>query len=570
MTDSAVKESESRSGSSLLDWPVRRAGKPVTTATNQAILTACVEAALAELPDHVEVFRTQLKVCQNWRQEYPRIFQTVTEIMAAASPGTVVQMCRAGLEKALSTFVLRSSTSSDHPNGADSSLSLQQLLMMGPTEQQQQQHELLKTLTYRGNSEQTKQQQQPTVLYPLASPHGTDDDPLWVTGTGAVAQLEAWKAYGCLEPSAAAHARAVCLAPDASVYARDRTFCLLGVTSEMGPAKSLLKLPGARVLGVARGGRKLEELAAWCRAHGAPAATLQVPEGGANLLEQPLAIAEWILAAAPPHQPLVLLPLVYVDGEANVRATVAMDFIVSYVLSRRKSGDVSLAYLTSPSTVYTIPKEAALDAKARYEQDQQQAGSWFSMNKLLQMASFGYWLAPANTWAQTDDDDDDDENDNKPVIFNGVFQLQGPNYCLAKTMQQWRCIVAHADGIRVAAPHAPGTRTWSVVHSPEAATALEGIQYFPPLLTFDVQPSSSLLAAIVLHQLHPATDPPQCRHPLELFWDGAVHGGGWRCPYSYDSILVVTYLLGKTVAPKGWCPEGALAPKPTTRSDANV
>jgi len=349
------------------------------------------------------------------------------------------------------------------------------------------------------------------------------------------------------------------------MYVRNTTFCLLGVTSEMGPARSLLALPGANVLGLARGGRKLDQLAAWCQEHGAATASLHVPEGGANLLEQPLAIAEWIVATAPPDQPLVLLPLVYLDGEANVRVTVAMDFIVAYVLSKRS--DVSLAYLTSPTTVYTIPKEAALDAKARYERDQQGGSSWFSMNRLLQLASFGHWLAPSNTWTQIEQESDDD----KPVIFNGVFQLQGPNYCLAKTMQQWRCMVAHAgEGIRVAAPHAPGTRTWSVMHSPEAATAVEGIQYFPPLLTFDVQPSSSLLTAILLHQLHEATAPLQCRHPLELFWDGAVHGGGWRCPYSYDSILVVTYVLGKTVASKGWCPEGALAPKPTVQGDSNV
>ena len=142
-------------------------------------------------------------------------------------------------------------------------------------------------------------------------------------------------------------------------------------------------------------------------------------------------------------------------------------------------------------------------------------------------------------------------------------------------MQMWRCMVArYHQGIRVAAPHAPGTRTWSVMHSPEAAAAVEGIQYIPPLLTFDVQPSSSLMTAIVLHQLHENNvndeSNRQEQHPLELFWDGAVHGGGWRCPYSYDSILVWTYMLGKMVASRGWCPEGALAPRPTVRSDTNV
>jgi hypothetical protein len=159
------------------------------------------------------------------------------------------------------------------------------------------------------------------------------------------------------------------------------------------------------------------------------------------------------------------------------------------------------------------------------------------------------------------------------ILYNGIVHLQGPNYCLAKTMQQWRCIVEQSRGRVVCAPHAPGTRTVSVTHNEMAAVAMEGLQYFPPLLIFDVQPCSSLMTAILLNQLYTkeknATDQkqqqPQYQHPMELFWDGAVHGGGWRCPYSSDSFMELTYLLGKTIAQKGWCPESALAPKPTMR-----
>ena len=567
MTESefVVAPQQSSTGATMnmvLDWPMRhsKSGKPVTTPTNQAILTACVEAALEDLPDHVQLFRTQLQLCQNnWRQEYGGIFQTVTEIMAEASQATVLRMCQAGLDKAVSSFVMRQNDTT--------TLSLHEYMNASSSDPP------LKTLTFQGKNQSLSSPG--GCLFHLASPHGTDENPLWITGSDAIAQLNAWKDYGCMEPSAAMHAQAVCEASDVSVYVQNKTFCLLGVTSELGPAHHLLKIPGARVLGIARGGHKLDQLTQqWVPEHAASSATLQVPAGGANLLEQPLRIAEWILETAPANEPLVLYPLVYMDGEANVRVTVAMDLVVTHVLSHRSN--VSLAYLTSPTTVYTIPREAAIDAQARYERDQNE---WFSVTQWVRMASLGYWLAPVNTWKQLEDNADEDDNTNvtqqPAVVFNGTFQLQGPNYCLAKTMQMWRGMVAHYhQGIRVAAPHAPGTRTWSVMHSAEAAAAVEGIQYIPPLLTFDVQPSSSLMTAIVLHQLHENDvnneSYRQEQHPLELFWDGAVHGGGWRCPYSYDSILVWTYMLGKMVASRGWCPEGALAPRPTVRSDDNV
>mmetsp|Transcript_21512 Transcript_21512/g.59681 ORF Transcript_21512/g.59681 Transcript_21512/m.59681 type:complete len:148 (-) Transcript_21512:1433-1876(-) len=54
----------------------------------------------------------------------------------------------------------------------------------------------------------------------------------------------------------------------------------------------------------------------------------------------------------------------------------------------------------------------------------------------------------------------------------------------------------------------------------------------------------------------------QQQHPLELFWDGSVHGGGWRCPYKLSSCFAASFLLGKTIVRNGWCPEEALGPLP--------
>ena len=125
-------------------------------------------------------------------------------------------------------------------------------------------------------------------------------------------------------------------------------------------------------------------------------------------------------------------------------------------------------------------------------------------------------------------------------------------------MQQWRCMLYHSQGKgRVSAPMAPGSRTQSVVHSPEASAALEGVQYLPPMISFDSVQCSRLMTAIVLAQL--STDKDKSTSPFQLFWKGAVHGGGWRCPYNLQTCYAMAYILGRTIAKQGWCPEGALA-----------
>jgi hypothetical protein len=534
----------------MLDWPERneKTGKPVTTALNQSILKAAALAAADELPDAVATFEELLANCTNWRRDYIPIMEALVHIQAEASPATVVRMCQDGLDCAANSFVMRSSSTT---TAEDSVVSIPEAF--------QQPFEPLQTMTYTGTK--TTAVNDTNNEFQLASPHGTDTNPVWVTGNDAIAQIEAWKTYGCMEASAAEHAAAVCRADNTNTivdYVANKTFVLLGITSEMGPARHLLKIPGAHVMGVARAGAKLDQLTEWFVQNGPTTTTLQV--ASANLLEQVPAIAHWIVQnttttpLTEDRRQLVLLPLAYMDGEANVRVTVAMDAILTYVLSHQRTDHaLALAYLTSPTTIYTIPNEAAADAKRRYEQEQQNSWTY----KLVSAVSLGSWLKPSNTWKQLEDN-----NGSRPVVYNGAYRLQGPNYCLAKMMQQWRCVAEHAAGTLVCAPHAPGTRTWSVMHNKEAAVAVEGLQYFPPMLTFDVLPCSSLLTAILLHQLH-ATEKKEYGHPFELFWDGAVHGGGWRCPYSSDSILALTYLLGKTMAKSGWCPQAALAPKPS-------
>jgi hypothetical protein len=65
---------------------------------------------------------------------------------------------------------------------------------------------------------------------------------------------------------------------------------------------------------------------------------------------------------------------------------------------------------------------------------------------------------------------------------------------------------------------------------------------------FDPSTSNTLMAALLVHDLrnpdavaNPATP---LAHPLELFWQGANHGGLWRNAYEPRSVLGLAVALG--------------------------
>lgn len=128
--------------------------------------------------------------------------------------------------------------------------------------------------------------------------------------------------------------------------------------------------------------------------------------------------------------------------------------------------------------------------------------------------------------------------------------------------QEWRSIVARADGHVVSANHGPSTRTNSMVSHSNVAVALEGMQKFVPLVAFDIPPARSLLTALMLWDLNFAesTSNPNIHidHPMCLFIENAVHGGIWRCPYSMDSVGQISFAIGKFFVSHGKSPVGSV------------
>ena len=160
---------------------------------------------------------------------------------------------------------------------------------------------------------------------------------------------------------------------------------------------------------------------------------------------------------------------------------------------------------------------------------------------------------PSNTWSEP-------LPNNGIRLLNGLASIQGPNYALTKTAQQWRAMVCRFDGGHsVSANHGPPTRTLSMVSHAKVAAALEGMQHFPPNVAFDVGPAKSLLAALMLYDLNLSDESSSADHPMRLFDGGSAHGGAWRCPFRLDSLGTASFIGGKVgTREAGWCPEGAL------------
>ena len=118
---------------------------------------------------------------------------------------------------------------------------------------------------------------------------------------------------------------------------------------------------------------------------------------------------------------------------------------------------------------------------------------------------------------------------------------QGPNYAMAKRLQQWRALVARADGHRVAFNVAPSTTTASVVSNPLLAAGFRGAKAFG-VEVFAPATTNALMAAMWVHQLR--TAPRDFAHPLKLLVHTANHGGLWRLPYRPRSVLPMAALLG--------------------------
>lgn len=558
-----------------MEWPLvnPETFEYVTTPTAKQIWKRAIEGSISDITitDHdnddglkqrVEEFKTKLMNCTNWRTDYRTILADFVTLMASMDNERALDVAQAGLDAVHDTLLYRIDT--------HTVIAAKDVYVLSNS------FPKLGTCTLMGTKA-------PDIDFQLglSNPQNVQDI---LYGMDAIEQVKAWHDYGVMETSASVLAKTAFDSSNIPSIVSKKKFVLLGCTSELGPAKSLLLIPGTTVLGIARGGKRLDELLDFVRFNSPDDTTFLYPKspdgpdgqkglypnGGADLLLQGPQIAQWVLDNTDKDEDeLVIAMMAYMDGEAHVRVAAAMDLIVHRIMRQRSSHNTILWTYTSPATCMVLPPTAATEAQRRLNA----RPVW---EKWANTLSMGRWMTPSNG-GNSDSSNNSNNNgsggDNAVsnpsitnhdyTIVNGIVSAQGPNYVLAKTIQQWRCMIAHyRDMQNVSCPFAPACRTSSMVGYDTVATVLEGMQFFEPMLAFDVGPASTLMAAIMVShlQLMNRPLPDMDESPFTIFWDGAVHGGVWTCPYTLESLSVVNYALGKAYYPKGYIPPGALPP----------
>jgi hypothetical protein len=337
-------------------------------------------------------------------------------------------------------------------------------------------------------------------------------------GDALLRRLDTWVECGVLEPSAAEAVRTVVAHPE-WLPLPDTTVVVLGAGAEMGPLTALLRW-GARVAGV-----DLPRPALWERVLDTArrgAGTLLYPDGGADLITEVPAVADWV--AGLPGRP-VLGDYVYADGATNVRVSTAVDALTVRLAAARD--DVALAFLATPTDVFAVPPDAVAQSVRAYAGRSRTAKL---LGRPLRTLSAGRLLQRAYLPGSD------------PGVVDSLVAQQGPNYALAKRLQRWRATVARAAGTAVSMNVAPPTRTRSVVKNRALAAAYAGAHRFG-VEVFEPATSNVLMAALLVHDLHTGGGPAH-EHPWQDEAYAAVHGGLWRSAYAPRSALGLAALLG--------------------------
>ncbi len=357
-------------------------------------------------------------------------------------------------------------------------------------------------------------------------------------------QMDQWVAAGVMEPSAAAAIAGVAGQPE-WLDLRDQYFVLLGAAAEIGPAETLSNL-GANVVAVDLGRPEIwENLLRIARAGaGRMLFPLRKPQSsiaddagltaaaGADLLTMAPEIRTWLASL---DRALCIGGYAYLHGQDHVRVEVAMDAIMEDLAAQRN--DVALAFLPTPTDVFVIPYAAAVAARQNFASS---GASRLWRTPLHQISRGRLYAANAER-------DLTDANGNRYGLYDGVVPQQGPNYALAKRIQKWRALSARAAGHRVSVNVAPSTATSSVLSRPEFKAAYAGAGHYGVEI-FEPATTNAIMTALLVHDLRNdncAANPSfALPHPLELFMDGAVHGGVWRAGYQLRSVLEIAALRG--------------------------
>ena len=494
-----------------LQFPLDGSGKRSSGAVGRRILGAALRV--------IDEAAAQRCIAErDWRHAYPRHLRQLVELQAAR-PRAVVDSCRAGLDAAWSELVyLREGQA----------LSLREA-MATPAD-------AWRTLRLRGRGDAAPARWE--VPYRGRKLHGD----------ALARRIDAWAAAGVIEAS---HAQALHLARTNPQWfdLSDRHVLLLGAGSEAGPLAWLaswranivaVDLPRAatwskiaqRVL--AGNGQLIAPLAASAPPRDELANdAADLRHAGCDMLTQTPEIAAWLRSLG---VPLDLLAIAYLDGERHVRVSLAMDAIALAVATADARS--TLGWMATPTDVFAVPQALAEDVMRAWDE----RGALKRLAQAGARAGSGGRSFVPQIEALVDADDG-----SRWGIVDALVIEQGPNYALAKRLQQWRALVTRADGHVASINVAPSTATASVVSNRALAAGFRGAKAFD-IEVFAPDTTTALMAALWVHDLRNPLCSAQpgvpLAHPLQLMIDGANHGGLWRVPYLPRSVLPFAALLG--------------------------
>lgn len=452
---------------------------------------------------------------KNWRKRYPHYFKVMVYqgILYQDNPFKIASQ---GLHKAHQLFEFY--RDNQHHSLKD--------FMRVPHIQN------LHSITIKGKGQQT-----PEWYIPY---HGQE-----LRGQTLLNQIKAWEEQGIIEPSHADALREVQAHPE-WLDLSDYHMVLFGAGSEAGPLTWLCKwkanivaidLPNEKVWSrilntIEQGNATLIAPSQEPLAHDSSISELS-HKLGANLLTQTPEIAGW-LAQMP--QRLHMAAIAYLDGEKHVRVAMAMDAIMQYVSEQKP--DSSLMFMCTPTDVYAVPKHIVENCK-------QKSRERSTIEKLLakgvSQLSIRHFLKPHSRELYRSN------NGKDYAIADCLVIEQGPNYALAKRIQQWRAIMAREQGQHVCINIAPSTTTHSVTKNPLLRAAFNGAHLFN-VEAFQPETTNALMAAMWIHDLRNpkalANPNNQLDHPLELLMNGANHGGMWNAAYLVRSALPFAAIYG--------------------------
>ncbi|MBL8396089.1 MAG: hypothetical protein JNK99_15315 [Candidatus Accumulibacter sp.] len=487
-----------------VQFPCDATGKRSSSATGREI----VGAALARVAPTVA---SAVRAESHWRQAYPRHFRALVEASLGA-PGNALSIAADGLHAAASRL--------EFVRGGVAGPVVEAMLRPCAA--------ALRTVELRGRAEASP------VAW--AVPYRGRQ----LRGEALRERIAAWQKDDIIEPGCARALHRLLDHPEWFDLS-DRHLVLLSAASEAGPLAWLARwranivavdLPQPELwkhiarLVEAGNGRLLAPLAG--------GKALPIEQAGANLLTQTPEIAAWLVDLG---RSVDLAALAYADGALHVRLAVAMDAIIGQVSAAQPGS--SLMFMATPTDVFAV---SALTAQAALRRFAERGVLTRVADVCLQSLSGGRLLRPSISNALPAGVAD------PCAIVDALVVEQGPNYALAKRLQQWRALCARAAGQRVSLNVAPPSTTRSVTRSPVMQAAYRGAAYYG-IEVFEPATTAALAAGLWVHDLRcdvAVANPRRAlQTPLELLVEQANHGGLWRLGYQARSVMPLA-------AARGW------------------